>query len=375
MSEELKPEEIFAEGGAAKVIAIAEKEAAEFVPDVTTIKGREAIKSKAYAIGSTMKAKFDKLGKEYGEDLKKKAKVIDGERAKIRKRLEELGEQIRRPVNEFEAREEARINLIKEQIAALEVYGVIVDEETADSIQGRINAINGFNFTDWQEFETQADDTKFNILALLGKRLIAVAKAEEERKELDRLRAEEQKRKDKEVADEAERLRVANEEKLKKDAADKAIADEQARQAEAKRIADEEAKRLADDAAKAIKDTEEADARALKAEQDKKEAAEQAERDRLAAAQKAEADRIAALKKAEEEKTAAVEAERQRIAKAKADEEEAAKKREADIEHKKAVNNDALKAIAEHAKISEDDAKNVVIAIAMGMVPSVKIFY
>jgi len=364
---ELKPEEIFSEGGAAKIIAIAEKEAAEFVGDVTTVKGRAAIKSKAYAIGSTMKAKFDNMGKEYGEELKKKAKIIDAERSKIRVRLEELGEQIRKPVNEFEAREEARINLIKEHIAALEAYGVLTDDDTSDSVQSKINAINGFNFTDWQEFDAQAKDIKTSILDALEKRLISVEKAEAERKELERLRAEAAERERKEAEAEAERVKKEHDErvaaeaeaKAKKEAEDKAASEAQAA---AEKAASEKAA-IEAAAAKAKADAEASEARA-----------KAAEAARVAAEEKAKADAIAAANAAEAAKQKAIEDERQRVAAAEKAAAEAEAKRKADTAHRAEINNGAVSALVE-AGLSVDDAKKAVIAIAKGNVPNVTIRY
>ena len=344
-----------------------EADAKSFTGDVTTPAGRKEIASKAYQL-ARIKTKWDDAGKDYAEDLKKKVKVIDGERKKIRDRLETIQDDIRKPLNDFEAREAARVQLIKEKLDALSGYINYPPDSSSADIQGRIDAVNGFNFTDWQEFEPQAQTIKANVLAGLADALERTKKAEAERAELERLRREAEERKAK---DEKERIEKEAAEKARKEAEAKAAqeAAEAARKAaeekaaiEAKAKAEQEARERAE------REAAEAAARA-------KEAEEKAERDRIEAEERAKRDREAAEQEAKRRELAAAEAERQRIAAEQAEEKRQAEEREKDIEHRKAVNNAALKAIVEHSGITEEQAKKVVIAIASGMVPSVKVFY
>lgn len=363
----LTPEQVFAEGGSKLVLEAAEAEAKAFVPDVTTEAGRKAIASKAYQM-ARFKTRWDDAGKDYAEDLKKKTKVIDGERKKIREGVEALQDAIRKPLNEFEAREAARVQLIKEQLESLSAYQNLPVDCTAADIQGRIDAINGFNFNDWQEFESQAKTIKANTLTSLGEALERAKKAEAERAELERLRREAEERR---VKEEQERIAREAAEKARKEAEDKAAKEA----AEAARKAAEEKAEIERKAKEEQEARERAEREAAEAAARAKEAEEKAERDRIEAEERAKRDREAAEQEAKRRELAAAEAERQRIAAEQAEEKRQAEEREKDIEHRKAVNNAALKAIVEHSGITEEQAKKVVIAIASGMVPSVKVFY
>lgn len=367
-------DKIFVEGGSVIVTQFFDKVVEELQLDVTTPEGRKEIASRAYQL-ARVSTKYDDMGKAKGEELKKAAKVIDNERKAIRDHIEGLQVKVRKPLDEFEQREAARVQLIREQLDALKAYGVLTGEEDSATLSGRINAVNGFNFTDWQEFSDEAQNVKLAIIDGLTRKADAVRKQEEERAELERLRAAEAARQEKAAQEAAEKAKAAAEQRIKDEAAAKAKAEAEAAaakekaEAEAKAAAERaaakaEADRLEAERLKAVRDKEEADARAAKAEADAKAAQEKAEADKKAAAEQAERDRLAAI-----------EAERKRIADEQAEEDRKRKAREDDVNHRKAVNVAARAAVMEHAKLSEESATEVIKAIASGMVPSVKIFY
>jgi colicin import membrane protein len=78
---------------------------------------------------------------------------------------------------------------------------------------------------------------------------------------------------------------------------------------------------------------------------------------------------------AEEKAAKAIEEERLRVAQAEQAEKAAAAKREADLAHVKKINNEALAALVAQAKLTDDQAKLVVIAIAKALIPNVSIKY
>lgn len=81
-------------------------EAATIVPDVTTEEGRKHIASVAYKVARS-KTAIDEAGKAMVEGWKSQAKVVDAERKHARDTLDALKDEIRRPLDEWQA-EEAR---------------------------------------------------------------------------------------------------------------------------------------------------------------------------------------------------------------------------------------------------------------------------
>ena len=97
-------------------------EAKSLVADLSTKKGRDAIASMAYKVRQS-KTALDKIGKELVDQLKEQPKLVDAERKRMRDYLDSLAEEVRKPLDEFEAREAARIENHKRMIAHLEGVG------------------------------------------------------------------------------------------------------------------------------------------------------------------------------------------------------------------------------------------------------------
>lgn len=334
-------DKIFVEGGSVIVTEFFDKVVEELKLDVTTPEGRKEIASRAYQL-ARVSTKYDEMGKAKGEEIKKAAKVIDNERKAIRDHIESLQAKVRQPLDEFEQREAARVRLIRDQLDALKAYGALTGDEDSATLAAQINAVNGFNFTDWQEFADEAENTKLAIIDGLTRKAEATRAQEAERAELERLRAAEAERAEKSAQEAADRAKAETEQRIKDAAAAKARAEAEAAAEQERAAAKAEAERLEAARLQAVRDKEEADARAAKAEADAK---------------------------------AAIEAERKRIADAQAEEDRKRKAREDDVNHRKAINVAARAAVMEHAKLSEESATEVIKAIASGLVPSVKIFY
>ena len=346
------------------------------LPDISTKKGREEIASRAYK-ASRCKTKLDDMGKELNEEAQKHIAAVNADRNRAKTFLDNLRDEIRKPLDEWEAAEESRVKGHEDALEALSAYAVLPagchSQYISDTLQDIVVKAQG---RDWEEFALRAQNLYADVCDKLNAALAAAQKYEAEQAELEAFRAEKAKR----DAEEAERQRIAHEVKIAAEAAEKArkeVKDEAARKA--KEAADKAAAEIAAAAAaeeKAKQEAAAAEERARKAEADAKAAAEQAERDRIAAAKKAEADRIAAQAKAKLEQEAAVEAERKRAADAKAAEDAATAKREADKAHRAKINNEALKALAAmDCVLGEIPAKAIVIAIAEGKIPHVKIQY
>lgn len=296
------------------LIEAIEKEARSLVPDVTTKKGRDAIASMAHKVARS-KTYIDNAGKDLVAELKALPKQIDESRRVVRERLDALKDEVRRPLTEWEAEQE-RIKA-EEAMNALHVEALAMNEEFDRQRAARIESDH--------EMALLMNDA------------------------FDREQAEKKA--------EAERQRIAHEEEIKRMAA-----------AAAAREVEQRAQREREEAA--LREA------ALKAQ------AEQAERDRIAAEQKAEADKQAAIeserRKAQEEadriRREAEQREQARLAEEKRKADEQAR-READVQHRKAVGTEIVKALLANTSLTRDQAIEVLTAVKDGRIPHTGISY
>ncbi|WP_416329060.1 hypothetical protein [Raoultella planticola] len=296
------------------LIEAIEKEARSLVPDVTTKKGRDAIASMAHKVARS-KTYIDNAGKDLVAELKALPKQIDESRRVVRERLDALKDEVRRPLTEWEAGQE------------------------------RIKAEEAMN-------EMHAEALEMNIK--FDQELAAKFEADHEMallmdKDIDRERADK--------AAEAERQRIAREEGIK-------------------RLAEEKAKREAEEKHRA-----------------ELEASARREAEERAAKERAERERIEDQQRAEREKQAAVEAERRKAQeeadrirreaeqreqarldeeKRKADEQA---RREADVNHRKFVGTEIVKALLANTSLTRDQAIEVLTAVKDGRIPHTGISY
>lgn len=322
-----------------------------FIPDVTTKKGRDAIASIAHKV-SRSKTALDGIGKDLVAELKEIPKKIDAERKRVRDTLDEWRDEVRAPLNEWEAAEAARIDGHRQAITEIDLLSEC-QGMNSDGIKSRIDHLEEVAIGEhWEEFEAEAARTKDAALQSLRAALSAQLKYEQEQAELARLRAESEERARK---DEQERIAREAVERANREAEQRAQAE---REAAAKREAEAAQREL-----QLKLQAEQAARRELEAQQ----RAEQAVRDAAIAAEQAEKDRIEAARQA-------AEAERQRQID---EQEEIARQeaaREANKNHKAKINREAMSTMIESG-IPENFAKEVVVMIAKGLVPNVKIQY
>ncbi len=296
-----------------------------FRADLSTDKGRKAISSFARQC-STLKTALDGAGKQKVAVIKKQATAIDARRKSLRDFLDAQRDTRRKPLDDWEEQEQARVASHRAIIEDMIQTGCVGFNESSESIQKRIDKVTAIDASKaaMQEFSETAAAKKTSILENLSTHLKQAKHNEEQALKLKQL--EEEK---------AEQERIAKEEREKREAAE----------AQRKREDDE---RLAAEQKKAEEE---------RIEREKEEAVAKARRK---AEEKAEQKRLEQIRKQEAEEEA----------KRKADEDRAA-----DIKHRKAINNKALAAIMEAAGIGEDRAKKIVTAIASGSIPHVSIKY
>jgi colicin import membrane protein len=322
--ESINAVEVFTGPNLDDLLAKIRQETATIVPDVLTAGGRKEIASLAYKVARS-KTTIDDAGKELVGGWKKQSAVVDAARKKARDYLDALRDEVRKPLDDWEA-EQARIE--QEAAAKAEAERVAAAEAAA---------------------------------AELAKREAEIAAREAA------IAAKEKEAADKLAAEQAERERAEREERIRAEAAAKAEreAAEAIERAEHEAAAAQEAARIA---------AEQAEADRLAAiERGKAMEAAAAERERVAAenAEKAQAE---AVRQAEEracQQAARVEADRiAEMARVKAEDD----KRAANKRHCASINNAVLADLVK-AGCSEGTAKLLVIAIASGKVAYTSIAY
>lgn len=299
-----------------------------FSGDISTAKGRSEIKSMAHKV-TKVKTHIESVGKQLSAEQKELPKKIDATRRLAWDALEALADEVRKPVTEWEAAEDARIDRHKCAIARMDqLAGSAHLQIPTSQLREALAEVEAVTVgPECEEYETAYAKAKEAAVAALKAGIEAREKYDAEQAELAALRAAAE-----------ERAKKDREEQIARDAAAQAT-----REAEAK--AEAEKKRLAD----------EADAARVAAERREFEMAQQIEAAKRQAAE-AEAN---AKRKQEEEKAA------------EADE---ARRREANKQHRAKINRAALEALTAGG-IAEDTAKNVLKLIIIGAVPHVSISY
>lgn len=208
-----------------------ETKAKGFTPTVEHAKGRKQIASMAYKVSQT-KVVLDNLGKDLVADWKNKAKKVDEARKSARDFLDNLRDEVRQPLTEWEEAEAAR--------------------EAAEKLAKEIEEAHE---------------------AALAEHALFLRQKEIEAKEAELARQEEERRQ-KEEAERLERERLEREERMKREAAEAA-----------KRKAEEEAQAKILEAERKEREAREA---AEKAERDRIAAEERAKVEKEMAVKEAE---------------------------------------------------------------------------------------
>ncbi|EOI6866737.1 hypothetical protein ACMVR0_002825, partial [Yersinia enterocolitica] len=290
------------------------RQAVNEVPDVSTAKGRARIASLA-AGASRSKTAIEKPGREYLRHLKEQPKIIEAELRRFVIECDEIRDETRRPLTEWEAEQDR----LKQEAEA---------KKKAEQLAAEIEVAH-------------------EMALLMNDAFDRDAKAK---------------------ADEVERLRKAHEEFIAQQAAEKAKreAEEKAkRDIEAAEQRERDAKLAQERAEQAAKDA------AAKAERDAKELAERVEREKqeaIAAEQRKAQEEADRIKREVQQKEDARLAEEKRIA----DEAAARKANEA---HRKTVGTAVVNGLIEHAGLTREQAIATLCAIKDSKIPHTNIHY
>lgn len=341
-------------------------ELAGYVPDASTQSGRDEIGSKAKKVG-TAKQDFVRLAATQKEEHQSIIKLINAELGTIESRCDELRDTILAPRTAYLQIEKDRVAKHEEYIILLTNHAVFLEKPHSDHVRARIESLKSAHNRTWEEFSARAFNIHNEVMEKLILELALAEKYEAEQVELTKLRADVAERERLETI----RLQAEHEEKIKAEAADKA-------RKQAEDIAAAAAKVASEAAEQKLAEQKIAEEKALREKQEAEVRAKRAEEEKIAAEQKSRVEAMLALDKAERDKQAAIEEERAKVAAAAKAEADANVAREANTKHRAKVNNEALQAIqliVDAVPAGDDAVKAIIVAIAKGEVPHVKISY
>lgn len=379
-------------------------------PDVSTLKGRNAIASLAAKVART-KTAIDNAGKKLNEEARAQINAVDASRRTIREQLDELKVEARKPLTEWEEAEAKREADAKAELDSIRAMGRVEFLDNAEDVQSRLATL--------QAMEISADLHGVGIAAVSAALAEAIdslttahdrmVREEQERAELAKLRAAQAER---EAADAAKREEEQRAEGKRQYARSVIEHIHQCglgmiggqtypyiiiiRELEEKVVAtEEEFGDMAGEVEKARRETLDVVLAAQKkqAERAEREAAERAAnearqkaeqeaQEKAAAKDRAHAEALAAASRRAEEAERTAQAERDRIAKEEADRKAAAEReaaeqaaREKNRAHRGKIMAAAKEAIMEAGPVEEPIARAIVLAIAAGSVPAVSIHW
>lgn len=336
---------IFGHNSLSRFVDMVRAEVVGEVPDLTTDKGRKRIASLAAQVARS-KTALDGTGRAYLKKLKEMPKGIEAELRDFITAMDALRDEVRKPLNEWEAEQSAAAAVIQDAIDELVNYYTLPEDCDSQAIRFRIAQLEApvptvEVFGDRLE---EAEMKRKHGIAMLTEAL-------EKRKKYEAEQAE--------LVENRRKIAALEEEARIKAAADKAVEDERQRVAQ-----QQDQERIA-----AQQRVQQAEQRAQQAEQDRIAADQRAEQERKQADQRAEQARLDEQRRKQEEQ-----AEQQRQAQA----------REANRAHCGAINKAALEALlavnmsAEgqvESFLSEIEAKAIITAIIRGQIPAVAITY
>ncbi|MFK3945661.1 hypothetical protein Q9323_08715 [Pseudomonas fulva] len=354
---------LYVAGGLQQFIDLVKGEVEGEVPDLKTRKGRERIASLAAKV-SKSKTAVEKPGRDYLRRLKEMPKVVEAELRDFVTKMDALRDETRRPLTEWEAAEDARIDRHNDRLNWLKTLADDLGELSSLHIKGLITEAEGMQLgAHWEEFEAEAASAKDKVLTTLRAALQKREQVEAEQAELERLRREADERA------EADRIRLAQDQAVEAERQRVAQEQQAAREAAARREQE-----LLDQAAAQEREAENQRLQLkLQAEQAER-ARVQAEADRVATEQRMEQERQAAARRQEEAAEQARQEERRRADAAAAEIVRQQEARERDKNHRASINRAALEAFIAGG-MTEECAKQAVTLIAQRKIPNIAITY
>ena len=339
-----------------------EEKAMDFVADVSTKKGRDAIRTRA-----NMVPKIKTIWVTAGKDINRAERVsIDArnkECNKIEERLGEIKVKVREKLTNYEAAQKKIEADQKEIIRLLISYYNTPADSAIEYLEKciadiKLVEIDGDILSDCYIRATQSKESS---LASLEKKLADRIQHDKDQAELTELREKNAKQEEENAKREAAEAESRAEEKEKKERHEREEKIRKDAEAKAKKEAAEKLAKEREAKQKAIQDRKDAEARA---EREKKEAVEKAKLEAEEAVEEAE-------RKAAEEAEAK---ERGRLAKEKS-EREGAEKKAANKKHRAKIKEEACCFIGGAFGLPSDQVEDIFDSISAGEVPHITVNY
>jgi hypothetical protein len=342
------------------------KEYSNFLPDVSSDEGYQKSKRVSLDIGK-IKTSLEKTRKEKKSFFLEGGKQVDSQAKKILEKLDAMQLPHLTAYKELDnlkkEREAKRKQELEDRVAYIRNLPEMLSESCSDEIQGAMNDMSNESCETFYEFTSAALKARNETIKVLGDLFTKTLKAEKDAEELEKLRAEQAKRKQEEhearianqAKEEAERVAKIAQDKIKAEKQQAIQREEQAKQAviEAELKAEAQAKQARQNEI----DAENARIEAVKqAEERAKQFAIDAENKRLADIEQAKQDEINRQK------------EQLRLERAEAE------KREANKKYLAKVHNGILSVLIANG-ISENDGKTMIKLAAKNELPQLTINY
>jgi hypothetical protein len=202
------------------VLSRIEAEVALHKPDLSTKKGRDAVKSLAYKVARS-KTLLDAAGKKLNEDAQAKIDKVNEQRKSARDRLDALRDRVRKPVEAWEEKEEARKAAHRERLKLFQVDRTGFQMSVAE-IRAIISEVQAVSLGEtWEEFQGIATEAQADALTKFGRDLQSATVREDQERQIAEMKSAAAERDAKDAAEKA--VRDA------KEAEERAAAEEQAR--------------------------------------------------------------------------------------------------------------------------------------------------
>lgn len=170
---------------------------AEQKPDLSTQAGRDRVKSFVYKLVRTRTA-LDAAGKDSNAGLRAQINEVDQLRRDMEAAMKKIEIEARKPLTDWEAAEELRIEATADARSLVEKAGIVQDWFTSEALTARIVGLQDFERPehiaddDWKEIDQSRTETIERLQAVL-ERVVAAEETEAEnrrlREELAELRA------------------------------------------------------------------------------------------------------------------------------------------------------------------------------------------
>lgn len=218
----------------------------EFVPDLRTSKSRREIKSLARKVAFS-KAALDEMGKNLVSDWKTKAKKVDVVRKHIRDTLDDLRDEVRKPLTDWEKAEENRLKKLALQEEIDQAWDEAHKHNELVEREKEI-ARKEAELAKAEEKRLQAEhEERLKKEAAEKAKRKAEEKAENERQEILMREAKANAAAENAEKEKAKAIERAEQEKLEAIAAEKKRSEDAAKQAEHARIVAEQKKKDEDE--------------------------------------------------------------------------------------------------------------------------------